>query len=226
MAYGRAPRLSPRAPAGPSVLTIDTRHDDAAISPLLFGLGVDLPTATYVHDAPACTPLGGVGSSVNLVRIGADLADDYDWAADTYALPGRRPISASFGCSTPPHGAAATIRRVLDRVRALHASAVVVLNGEIDDPQSAAGLVRLVVRYYGLSFARNIYWEIGDAPATWQHFAVPLLDRRAGERRACSPDQYAALVTSYAAAIGTALQSDRRSPPRIVADEWIAFATD
>lgn len=225
--YGRASRTAVRGPAGPPLLTVETRRDSGtAINPLLFGLGVDLPTATYVHDAPVCTPLAGVGSAVSLVRIGADLADDYDWPGDAYALPGRRPISASFGCSTPPHGAAATIQRVLDRVRALHAGAVVVLNGEIDDPQSAAALVRLIVRSYGLPFARGIYWEIGDAPATWQHFAVPLPDRRTGDRRACSPDQYAALVTGYAAAIGTALQSDRRHPARIVADEWIAFATD
>jgi hypothetical protein len=116
------------------------------------------------------------------------------------------------------------VLRLLDRARALHAEAVVVLNGEIDDPQSAAGLVRLIAERYGLAYARSIYWEIGDAPARWQHFGVPLSDpRRPGEHITCSPDQYAALVTSYAAAIAAALEN---TTPRIVADDWIANATD
>lgn len=194
------------------------------ISPLLFGLGVDLPAGTYVPQQQ-CAALAGAGTDVSLVRVGAALADDYDWRSDSYAEPGHRPVAASSGCARPS-GPAATIRRVLNRVRALHATAVVVLNGEVDDPQSAAALVRLVADRYGLGVARSIYWEIGNAPETWQHFAVPLFARQPDERRPCSPDQYAALVTSYAAAIGTALASTPDNPPRIVADEWIAFATD
>jgi len=112
---------------------------------------------------------------------------------------------------------------------------VVVLNGETDDPRSAYALAALVARRYGLVFARDIYWEIGNVPARWQHFGVPLTARSDGERIACSPDQYAALVTAYHAALAAALYgsvpggaggSSDKGGPRIVADAWIANATD
>jgi hypothetical protein len=68
------------------------------------------------------------------------------------------------------------------------------------------------------------YWEIGYSPATWRHFAIPLPARRASDEATIQPDQYAALVISYAAAM------QRATPPHtqllIVADEWITGATD
>lgn len=179
--------------------------------------------ATYKSPADTrCVPLPAVGAAVSLVRIGADTADDYDWRTDTLynPHPPHRRELASHGCP----GSRSSVLRVLDRVRQIRATAVVVLNGEIDDPQAAAGLVRLVAQRYGLAFARATYWEIGNAPATWQYFGIPLAARREPEvPPTCSPDQYAALVTAYAAAIRAALGN---ATPLIVADEWITNATD
>ena len=219
-----------RSKVAPLLVVNALHHEAAGVSPLLFGLGVDLPAATYVRPGDTrCLALYGAGTTITLVRVGGAKADDYDWRSDTYAplRPGHA-IAASAGCFTPPHGPGATVLRVLDRVRALKATAVVVLGGEVDDPQAAAGLVRLVVRRYGLRFARRIYWEIGNAPAAWQHFGVPLVARQHDEHITCSPDQYAAVVTSYAAAIAAALggADPQRHRPLIVADEWIANATD
>lgn len=210
------------------LLTVDTQHEDGAISPLLFGLGVDLPSATYSRPSDThCIALAGIRSPITLIRVGAETADNYDWLTDQYydpLSPGRRPKFASNGCFAPPQptGPGATVLRVLDRVHDLGATAVVVLNGEIDDPQAGAALARLIVRRYGLDFARRIYWEIGNGPATWQYFGVPLAQRSPDNHASCLPDQYAALVTSYAPALTAVLGID----PRIVADEWIVNATD
>jgi hypothetical protein len=228
---GRASRPTPlRSTVAPLLVVDAQRRGGGAVSPLLFGLSVDLPAQTYVQPGDrGCAALAGAGRAVTLVRVGAATADSYDWRTDSYApLQRGRAIAASAGCVTPPHGPGATVLRVLDRARALRARAVVVLNGEVDDPQGAAGLVRLVVQRYGLGFARRIDWEIGNAPAAWQHFGVPLLARQRDEHITCSPDQYAALVTSYAAAIAAALggADPQRRWPVIVADEWIANATD
>ena len=231
VAAGRTSRPVPLRSTVAPLLAINARQrEGAGVSPLLFGLGVDLPAATYVRPGDTrCLALYSAGTTVTLVRVGGAKADDYDWRTDTYASlrPGHA-IAASAGCFTPPHGPGATVVRVLDRVRALKATAVVVLGGEVDDPQAAAGLVRLVVQRYGLGFARRIYWEIGNAPAAWQHFGVPLGARQRDEHVTCSPDQYAAVVTSYAAAIAAALggADPQRHWPLIVADEWIANATD
>jgi len=225
--------------ASPSLVLVDARRPTGAVvSPALFGVGVDLSAATYARFTGSdCGALVGIGGAATLVRAGADTADDYDWPTDTYDNP-RDPsthgVDASHGCPPARDRAAASVLRVLDRVRALRARAVVVLNGETDDPQGAYRLAALIARRYGLAFARAIYWEIGNAPAQWQHFGIPLTARSAGEHINCSPDQYAALVTGYHAAIAGALgasSAPRGAPagqgwPRIVADAWITNATD
>jgi len=221
-------------------LTVDRRgaggSDGARLAPTLFGIGADLPAATYTQAQDAgCAPLTGFGASPTLVRIGAsttDTADSYDWRTDAIApiVPAGRSSWASFGCSKSTRRyPAVSVLRVLDAARARAASSVVVLDGEVDDPQSAAGEVGLIVRRYGAAFARAIYWEIGAAPANWRYFGAPLTRRRAGMRLRCAPDQYAALVTGYAAAIAAALGTDASGAPavpRIVADAWITNATD
>lgn len=228
-----------RARPAPVLVVVDGRRaTGAALSPGVFGLGVDLSAATYIDATHGCAVLPGIGAAVTLVRVGAAKADDYDWRTDTYYNQNdtrERGHDASFGCPRRGDRGAASVLRVLDRARALRAGAVVVLNGETDDPRSAYALAALVARRYGLVFARDIYWEIGNVPARWQHFGVPLTARSDGERIACSPDQYAALVTAYHAALAAALYgsvpggaggSSDKGGPRIVADAWIANATD
>ncbi len=61
---------------------------------------------------------------------------------------------------------------------------------------------------------------------------MPLTARRGDEHILCTPDQYAAVVTSYAAAITAALGApplgtpSDKAWPRVVADAWIANSTD
>ncbi len=220
----------------PALLTVDARGPGGAtLSPTLFGVGVNLASGSYVSPGDThCAALAGVqaGAGLALVRVGAGEADDYDRRDDTYDAPKNpgHPRKASSGC--PAQGPAASVLRVLDRVHSLHAQAVVVLNGEIDDPGAAYGLVTLIARRFGVAFARAVYWEIGNVPAEWQHFGVPLTARRGDEHIPCTPDQYAAVVTSYAAAITAALGApplgtpSDKAWPRVVADAWIANSTD
>jgi len=143
-------------------LTVDARgRGGVPLSPALFGVGVDLASGSYVRPgATRCAALTDVrAGGIALVRIGAREADDYDWPADAYynLQNPRLRIEASPGCPAP--GPAASVLRVLDRVRDLHAHAVVVLNGETDDPRAAYGLVTLIARRFGDAFARGL---LGD----------------------------------------------------------------
>jgi len=230
----------------PPLLTVDIGRAPglgATVAPTLFGLSVGLTAATYINPGDAgCHVLPGLTGMLGLIRIGTGTgnvtADDYDWASDAnYGDDGRR-RGASSGCQDtyttgPPtrFRPAASVLRVLDRAGALGATPVVVLNGETDDPQAAAQLVRLITARDGLAFARRIYWEIGSQPARWRHFGVPLALRRDNQRIVCSPDGYAALVNAYTAAIAAAL-GDSTAPgggtitPRIIADAYISNATD
>lgn len=228
VARARTPLPVRPATTGLPLLAVDSHAAVRQVfSPGLFGLGADLLLATYTHLGSAtCATLKALPDAARvptLLRIGATIADDYDWRSDTYVgVRSGRPLPASFPCT--PAQPAASVLRLLDRARGLAATPVVVLNGETDDPQSAAALVRLITRRYGPGYAQNVYWEIGNAPARWQHFGVPLSDtNRPNEHINCSPDQYAAVVTSYAAAIAAALHT---ASPRIIADDWITNATD
>src|SRR5207244_10366069 len=132
---GRASRPTPlRSTVGPP-LVVDARlRQGAAVRPQLFGLGADLPAQTYVQPGDrGCAALAGAGTAITLVRVGGATADDYDWRTDSYYPPSapRRRHPASFGCFTPPRGAGASVLRVLDRVRALKATAVAVLSGGV-----------------------------------------------------------------------------------------------
>ncbi len=228
--------IAPLHSAPAALLAVDARGRGGAVIPsTLFGVGVNLASGSYVSPGDThCAALAGVraGAGLALVRVGAGEADDYDWRDDTYDAPKNpgHPRKASSGC--PAQGPAASVLRVLDRVHSLHARAVVVLNGETDDPGAAYGLVTLIARRFGVAFARAVYWEIGNAPAEWQHFGVPLTARRGDEHILCTPDQYAAVVTSYAAAIMAALGAppagtpSDKAWPRAVADAWIANSTD
>jgi len=226
--------------AAPPLLTVDigrAPRAGAIVTPALFGLSVGLTAATYINPGDAqCRALRGLTGMLGLIRIGTGTgkvtADDYDWASDAnYGDDGKR-RAASSGCDdTYKSRPAASVLRVLDRARALGATPVVVLNGEADDPQAAARLVRLIAARDGLAFARRVYWEIGSQPARWRHFGVPLALRRGAQRIICSPDGYAALVNAYTAAIAAAL-GDSTAPgngavtPRIIADAYISYATD
>jgi len=219
----RASRASPSVSAPVRTpLSVDLgARGGALVAGSLFGLGVDLAVGAY-GDA-SCHALVGVDGLSGLVRIGEATADNYDWRTDSSWANGGRHIAASNGCRAFTDGnQAASVRRVVERARALKTDIVVALNGEIDDPQSAAALAALIVKHEGLATARTIYWEVGVTPALWLHLGIALARRSSGDHATCSPDVYAAIVTSYTAALTVALGET----PRVIADAWIANATD
>jgi hypothetical protein len=158
-----------------------------------------------------------------MLRFGDASADNYDWVTGcTYGDEG-----SAREC-TGPAGGGGKLDQFLQFDGIVGARPLIVVNGEIDDPQQAANLVAYywqhcspVLGGVGPSGCLRPYWEIGDSPATWKHFGVPLSQRQASDTFVITPDQYAALVVTYAAAM-------RRVEPdvKIVANEWITGATD
>ena len=68
VAAGRASRPVPlRATVAPLLVANALQREGAGVSPLLFGLGVDLPAATYVRPGDTrCLALYGAGADVLL----------------------------------------------------------------------------------------------------------------------------------------------------------------
>lgn len=196
---------------------------------IALGMGSDIPDdldATRFPGTVIAPALRAAG--IRLLRFGADSADGYDWENGcSYRNEGRFPECGNRA------GQGSSFDHFLRFAGAVGARPLIVVNGEIDDPQQAA---RMVAYYWQHCVherdgqgrpkpaCMQPYWEIGYSPATWTHFAIPLQDRRPSDTATIQPDQYAALVISYASAM------QRATPPHarllIVADEWITGATD
>ncbi len=166
---------------------------------------------------------------IGVLRFGDIGADDYDWQGGCiYGDIGSRP--ECYGIA----GQGGKLDQFLTFAGQVGAQPLIVVNGEVDDPQQAAGLVA----YYWLhcvhaagKLCPDPYWEIGDSPASWKHFAVPLARRQPSDAQVIQPDQYAALAIAYAAAMTQATPSyvtraNKDYKLKIVADEWITGATD
>jgi hypothetical protein len=187
------------------------------------GMGSDIPDDLDVSFPPGSAIAPALRAvHLSLLRFGDLAADSYDWETDcSYGNDGRFPecgVGAGNGTS---------FDHFLRFAQVVGAQALIVVNGEIDDPQNAARMVRYYEAHCvhtGDGACVQPYWEIGFSPANWRHFAIPLPDRRVTDASVIQPDQYAALVISYAAAMQQA------APPgvhlKIVADEWITGATD
>jgi hypothetical protein len=188
------------------------------------GVGIgDLTGSQVIRTAPTLHTIG-----LGVLRFGdvnGNLsADDYDWEHGIcYG-------SSQSNCGGPIGAAGNQFAGFLRFARQVGAQPLIVVNGEVDDPQQAARQVTYFLRHWAPAAQRNkggeaacvpTYWEIGNTPITWQHFAVPLTSRGAADVSGIQPDQYAALVIAYASAM-------RRVDPciKIVADEWITGATD
>ncbi len=211
---GSSPSRGPVIPANTVVLGVPVPDT----SPITLGLGAGLGDLLN-NGMAAPVRQSGLG----LMRFGDASADDYDWMTGcTYGDAG-----SVRECSGPA-GGGGKLDQFLHFAGSVRARPLIVVNGEIDDPQQAA---RLVAYYWqhcvrvpggiGPSVCLRPYWEIGDSPATWKHFGVPLSQRQVNDALVITPDQYAALVVTYAAAM-------RRVEPgiKIVANEWITGATD
>lgn len=217
------------APAIPADAVVVSPVGGPGRDEIALGMGSDSTDdldATHFPGNDIASALRGAG--LGLLRFGADSADGYDWESGcSYADDGRYPECG------PRTGQGSSFDHFLQFASVVGARPLIAVNGEIDAPQQAARMVA----YYWQHCTRDVhapgrhaatcaqpYWEIGYSPATWTHFAIPLPNRRTGDKATIQPDQYAALVISYAAAM------QRANPPgiplRIVADEWITGATD
>jgi hypothetical protein len=158
---------------------------------------------------------------LGVLRFGDAGADDYDWLGGCiYGDVGSQPECY------PAAGRGGKLDQFLAFAGRVGAQPLIVVNGEVDDPQKAARLVAYYWRHCAHAPHRpclDPYWEVGDSPATWKHFAVPLTQRQPSDASVIQPDQYAALVIAYVAAMA---QADPTHKLKIVADEWITGATD
>lgn len=206
-----APALSDAVQAGPyaggELLSLGMSTDPSD------SLGVTTAPGTAL--APAARAAG-----LSILRFGDIDADNYDWRSGCiYGDDGRLHPQ----CADVP--GTGSLDRFLRLAGAIGATPFLVVNGQIDDPQQAAA----EVAYYQDHCAALLrvhtcpepYWEIGSSPATWRHYAIPMPARRPDDGSMIQPDQYAALVSAYAAAMG---QVDHQI--QIVANDWIAGATD
>jgi hypothetical protein len=217
-AFSAPPRRAAILP--PDVVIVGSGSGAAQETPIGLGIGVEL-------DDRLDPGIAGVLRDVDIrvLRFGGINADDYDW--ETGYLYG------DVGNRHQPTGALGEngkFDQFLQVAEQIGAQPLIVVNGEIDDPQQAARMVAYYERHCvhaqgdASKPCLQPYWEIGNSPALWKHFAVPLKERRSGDVYTIQPDQYAALVVSYAVAMRRA--EPRGSHLKIVADEWIAGATD
>lgn len=202
--------------------SIDTSVASArAISPLLYGFGAGVSTSTYAPPQAGLAPVLATRlrqAGATAVRFGADSADILDWQK-----------SVLYGDEGIPHaqvGDSASRYPAIDSFRAFAGAnglqPIITVNGEIDDPRQAAQLVDYVETH---SPSPPTYWEIGNEPYSWQHFALPLDQRRVTDQQKATPDEYAAVVVAYSKAMQAAA-SRHGHHLRIIADEWITNATD
>ncbi len=187
--------------------------------------GIDLGLGIGLGDVPTNSMVESVQTAhVTVLRFGDTHADDYDWQLGCLYDP-TRPHPDCYSQA----GRGSPLDQFLAFTGQVGAQPLIVVNGELDDPQQAAQLVSFYWQHCAHAPGRDCpdpYWEIGDSPATWSHFAIPLKQRRPSDSSMATPDQYAALVTSYRAAMANAAPYYQRHPIKIVADEFITGATD
>ena len=231
------PRSRPIASLPPDALMVGDHPAGGAVYAPLLGMGTEI-----TDDLEVGFPPGGVVApvlralSLALLRFPDAGADDYQWITGcSYGDNGRQDCGNGVG----QEGSAFDHFLQLDAQ--IGGRPLIVVNGEVDDPQLAARLVSYYEQHCVHDAAAGghpgpciqPYWEIGFSPVTWKHFAVQLGDRRVADASVILPDQYAALVSTYAAAMQASYAASVRlqspgAPPsiQIVADEWITGATD
>ncbi len=217
-AFSSAPRRVTVLPPGTAL--VGAVSGAGQEMPIALGIGAELDDRLDSGIAKVLR-----NANIGVLRFGGISADNYDW--ETGCLYGDAGNQRECGGAPGKNG---KLDRFLQFAEQVGAQPIIVVNGEVDDPQQAARLVsyyeRHCVHAQGEASKPCLqpYWEIGNSPALWKHFAVPLAARLPGDAFTIQPDQYAALVVSYAAAMRRAAPSEIRL--KIVADEWIAGATD
>jgi hypothetical protein len=220
-----SPSPSHASVLAPDAVLVSGADSDALSSPSP-ALGMGSGTSDILDSRMAATLRA---AHIGVLRFGDIGADDYDWQGGCiYGDIGSRP--ECYGVA----GQGGKLDRFLTFAGEVGAQPLIVVNGEVDDPQQAAGLVAYYWQHCAHADGQpcpDPYWEIGDSPASWKHFAVPLSRRQPSDAQVIQPDQYAALVISYAAAMTQATpaavtRATKDYKLKIVADEWITGATD
>ncbi len=114
---------------------------------------------------------------------------------DPLANGGSGSIFSDTGISTPP---ATTLAEFVEWCRSVSCRAIVTLPAEIDDPSFAAAIVNYTEHDLGFFPA---YWEVGNEPALWTHYAVPWDRWNLSQNLTPTPAEYANLVHTYVGAI-------------------------
>lgn len=210
----------PRTEKVPSDAIVVSASGAADPAPAL-GLGTEISDGLDPSHLPGNQIVSSLRTAgVSILRFGDVGADDYDWERGCSIRDDARHPE----CGNRP-GNGSSLDRFLQLAAATGVRPLIVVNGQIDDPQQAAALVGYYRRHCmrSASGARcpAPYWQIGFSPANWRHFAIPLRARRPIDASRILPDQYAALVIAYAAAM-----SVQDPHIQIVADQWITGATD
>lgn len=218
-----------------ALLVGDISAAGTAHAPLL-GMGTEITDDLEVGFPPGSVVAPTLRDlSLPLLRFPDAGADGYQWKTGcSYGDDGHP------DCGNPL-GQGSAFERFLQLDAQVGARPLIVVNGEVDDPQLAAQMLSYYEQHcvHGAATLGHPgpciqpYWEIGFSPVTWKHFAVPLGERRATDASVILPDQYAALVSTYAAAMQASYNTWSRSQSsaavpgiQIVADEWITGATD
>ncbi len=213
--FSGQPAQPPALPARALVLELTSGISGT----MALGLGIGL------GDIPSNSLAGPIRAArLQVLRFLDTHADDYDWQQGcVYGSTGTRPDCYNRA------GHGSPLDQFMAFAGQVGAQPLIAVNGEIDDPQQAAQLVAFYWQHCAHAPDQDCpdpYWEIGDSPATWSHFAIPLKQRQPSDSSMATPDQYAALVTSYKAAMVLAAPYYRQHPIKIVADEFITGATD
>ena len=212
------------------LLTVDTAHPAARrLSPASLvwaSICPAPPTRAQRHALPALPRIGrrsrwcALAPTRPITTIGAPIR------YTTRIAPTGAQVASHGSSRRRTTGRAQRAARARPRARSLDATAVVVLNGEIDDPQGAAPALVALDRAALRARLRAAHL-LGDRQRAGD---VAVLRRAAGRSaavrrpRLCPPDQYAALVTATPPRSGGGAWHG--ATPLIVADEWITNATD
>ncbi|MFZ0890858.1 MAG: hypothetical protein WB778_05830 [Thermoplasmata archaeon] len=176
----------PPAPIYPTInatLSVNYSKPASPLSPDLLGVNVRADSGMNGTQGSAVT-----GTSIRFVRWpGGSLADRYD----PFGPNGTATIYTDNGTFAT---AASTPNDFVTWCRSIECSAILTVPGEIDQPALAAQ----EVRYFetNLDFFPT-YWEIGNEPGSWDHYAVPWSEWHPNQAAPPTPTQYAELVHAY-----------------------------
>ncbi|MFZ1024001.1 MAG: hypothetical protein WAN87_07695 [Thermoplasmata archaeon] len=178
--------VAPPAPVYPTLnatLSVNLTQPTSPISPNILGVNVRADSSMNGTQGSAVA-----GTSIRFVRWpGGALADRYD----PFGPNGTATIYTDDGTFA---SAASTPNDFVTWCRSVHCSAIVTVPGEIDQPALAAQ----EVRYFetNLDFFPT-YWEIGNEPGNWDHYAIPWSEWLPNQTAPPTPTQYAELVRAY-----------------------------